>query len=209
MLVRADGAHAAGLGARALLLDDGVIGADILAAAALDALGLVDDRTAVDDVDGVLGADLGARMRQAALAAVGHDDLLFRAGVAGELDDIDERRLIVRFARAVLDAVRDGRVGVGVARRKTHGQAQALANNGALEEDAVAVSGVLGRQDLVGQGFERLGKVLGLCLVGALEGHARDLGVNATANLVDACVNSSHAGGLLSRLLIFLSVSCF
>ena len=65
VLVGADGVHAAGGGAGALLMDDRVVGADLHAAAALDALFLVDHRTPViaGERNGALGADLDTRMR--------------------------------------------------------------------------------------------------------------------------------------------------
>ena len=48
-------------------------------------------------------------MRQAALAALGHDDLVLLAAVAGEFDDVDQRRCIIGFGLVGgLDAVRNG-----------------------------------------------------------------------------------------------------
>ena len=46
-------------------------------------------------INGVLGAYLRARSGQAALALVGDDHLIVRAGMAGKLDDVDEGRLVV------------------------------------------------------------------------------------------------------------------
>ena len=84
--------------AGALYAADGVVGALGEAAAALDALGLVDDALAVaSDGDGALGADVHAGVRKAALAVGGDADLLGRAGVAGEGYDVYEGRLIVLF----------------------------------------------------------------------------------------------------------------
>ena len=47
------------------------------------------------EVNGVLGADLRAGSGQAALALIGDDHLIVRAGMAGKLDDVDEGRLVV------------------------------------------------------------------------------------------------------------------
>src|SRR5699024_3743347 len=73
VLIAADCVYAAGCRARALLADDGLIRAHVNTAAALDALFLIDTRTAVVAVerDRALGADLDARVRQTALTSVG------------------------------------------------------------------------------------------------------------------------------------------
>ena len=70
-LIAVNRVHAAGGGAGALLLDDGMVGAGLNAAAALDAFGLVDHALAVDNRDRTLGANLFAGVRKAALTAVG------------------------------------------------------------------------------------------------------------------------------------------
>ena len=141
----------------------------LLAAAALDALFLIDDRAAIDDVDGILGANLGAGMRQTALTALGDYDLLLRAGMAGKLNDVDERRLIVLLlGRALFDAIRDRLVSRSGAHRHTHCQTQTLAYNRTLQENAVTVRCTLTGQDLVGQPLH------GLCIIVALIRHTRN-----------------------------------
>ena len=95
--VGSNGVHSAGHGAGPLLNDNGLVGAHVGAAAAVDALAGVDVGAAVVAVqlDGVLGADLLAGVGQAALAALGHQHPLLRAAVAGKLNDVDERRGVV------------------------------------------------------------------------------------------------------------------
>ena len=118
--VAVDGIHAAGCRARALLTDDGVILADIHAAAAFDALILIDNRTAVEAIERycALGTYLNARMRHAALTAVRDHDLIFLAGMACELDDVDQRRRVVGLlAGGSLDVVGQRRVLGGAAAR--------------------------------------------------------------------------------------------
>ncbi|SCI72066.1 Uncharacterised protein [uncultured Flavonifractor sp.] len=157
--VGVNGVHAAGRGAGPLLLDDGVIGAHIHAAAAFDALVLVDDRPAVIAVqpDGILGADLHTGMGQAALAALGHQHLLLLAAVAGELDHIDERRSVVGLILVRrLDVVRQGGVLGGAAVGQAHGQPQALAHDGALQEHVVAEVAHLARNDLIRERLDPL-----------------------------------------------------
>ena len=186
--VRADGVHAAGGGAGALHLDDGVIGAHIHALAALDALVLIDHRAAAGgEADGVLGADLLAGVGKAAAAHVGHLHLFGRAGRTGELDDVDERRVVV-FAgdHAVLDARVGGRLLVHRAQGQAHGQADALGNDGPFQKDAVAVGAHLTGNDLVRQ-LHHLGGVV-LPLVGKT-GH---LGEYLAANVGHGGVDTAH-----------------
>ena len=188
--VRVDGVHAAGSGARALLVIDGLVGAYIDAAAALDALFLVDDGLAGERVDGnrALGADLDARTRHAALADVGHANLIFRAGVAGELDDIDERRRIVGFfLGGRVDVVGKRRVLGGAAARQTHRQTQAFAYDSALQKNILTVGCYLARHDVIRQCFDAaVGRPLGMVC------HTRDLGENTVSNVPNASFHASH-----------------
>src|SRR5699024_10722998 len=101
-LVGADGVHAAGLSTGALQVQDGAVGAGVGALAALDALGLVDEALALDQRDGVLGADLHTGVSQAALAHIGDPYLLGRAGITGEVDDVDQGGLIVLLGNGTL-----------------------------------------------------------------------------------------------------------
>ncbi len=68
MLVGADGVHAARLGARALLQNNRVVGADVRALSAADAEILLNAaHAAVAELDSLFRADLAARMRQTVL----------------------------------------------------------------------------------------------------------------------------------------------
>ena len=157
------------------------------AAAALDALGLVNDALAVAaDGDGALGANVHAGVAQAALA-VGRDaDLLRRAGVAGEGDDVDEGRLVVFFGLCgLLDAVGGEAHLGGGAQGQAAGEAEALGDDGALKEDVVAVLGVLAGDDFVGQGVDARE-------VAALVGEAGDLCENLSSKVVNYAVYTSH-----------------
>ena len=186
-LVGADGVHAAGLGTGALYAADGVVGALAQAAAALDALGLVNDALAVAaDGDGALGANVHAGVGEAALA-VGRDaDLLRRAGVAGEGDNVDEGRLVVFFGLCgLLDAVGGEAHLGGGAQGQAAGEAEALGDDGALKEDVVAVLGVLAGDDFVGQGVDARE-------VAALVGEAGDLCENLSSKVVNYAVYTSH-----------------
>ena len=152
VIVGFNGVHAAGGGAGALLLDDGVVGTGIGAFTASDALAVIDHRLAALKMDGTLGADLLAEAGQAALAALGDPVPIGGTGVAGIGNNVHQRGIIVLF--------RDGTffhtVGQpGVLRhrtqRQTHCQTDALAHNGALQEDGFPVIGNLAGGNLVGQ----------------------------------------------------------
>ena len=95
VLVGANGMHATRVGAGASVVMYCVIGARALAHTAFDALLLVDDRALLMEGDGLLATDLATRVRKAALAHVGNHVHVVLAGVAGELYDIDERRVVV------------------------------------------------------------------------------------------------------------------
>ena len=152
-----NGVHAAGSRAGTFHLHNGVIGAGIHAASALDALVLVNEGPAVDNVHRILGAHFRALVGQASLALVGHDDLFFRAGVAGELDDVDQGIVIVFLGNgAFLDPVGQGTEFAHFTKRQTHAQTQALADDRPFQEDAVAVLGLGSREDFVRDLFDPL-----------------------------------------------------
>ena len=192
--VAVDGIHAAGCRARALLTDDGVILTDIHAAAALDALLLIDNRTAVEAVERycALGTYLNARMRHAALTCVRNHDLIFLAGVACELDDVDERRRVVGFlAGGSLDVVGQRRVLGSTAARQTHRQTQTFADDSALEENIVADIAHFARHDVERQCFDAaVGRPLRMVR------HTGNLGENAVADLLNTGFYTSHSHSL-------------
>ena len=185
-----DGTHAAGGRAGALGLDDGAVGAAVDAAAALDAKALVNVALAVAEADGVLRADLLAGMCQTALAHGRNLDDLLRAGVAGKLDDVDQRRLIV-FIRndAVLQTLAGGDTLIQRAQGHTHGQTDALGDDCSLQEDAAAQGFLLAGNNLEGQLTHQLlviGKLVDLI------GHAGNLSEHLTTDIRYGCINASH-----------------
>ena len=136
-------------------------------------------------------------MGQTALAHIAHPDLLWGAGVAGKGNNVDQRGLIVLLRHhAVLQMV-DGRgVFIQIPQRQADGQAQPLADDGALHQNILAVTGHLARDDLMGQASKRLP------IVAALKGHPRHLGKNLAANVVDYGMHSSHPSFLLRKIQI-------
>ena len=177
-------------GAGALGLDDGAVRAAVDAAAALDAETLVNVALAVAEADGVLRADLLAGVRQAALAHGRDLDDLLRAGVAGKLDDIDQRRLVVLVCNdAVLQALAGGHALIQRTQGHAHGQTDALGDDGSLQEDAAAQRFFLTGNDLEGQLTHQLfvvGKLVDLI------GHAGNLSEHLATDIRYGGVNASH-----------------
>ena len=198
LLIGADGLHAAGGGAGALVMMDRRIRAHVRTATALDALGLVDVGLAVHERDGALGADLAAGMRHAALAGIAHAVDVVLAGVAGEADDVDQRRLVVglRFGRLRHALGEHGGL-VHALQRKAHRQADALTHDRALDEDALAIGGHVARDDLVGQVVDPtvvvgVDDTVAVDIDAALVGDARDLFEDGAPDLGEVGVNPAH-----------------
>jgi len=181
-----DGVHTAGLGAGALDLADGVIGALIHAAAALDALVVVNDAVAIGvGADGVLGTYRLAGMAQAALAIGTDAHLLLGAGIACEGNDVNERGLVILFGDVGLfDTLAGQTIFRRGAQRQPAGQAQAFGDDGTLAENAVAVVGDLAGDDLIGELVDTLDIVL--------ISHAGDFLKHGSSQLVNDTVDTSH-----------------
>ena len=186
-LVGADGVHAAGLGAGALKLQDGAVGALVGTLAALDALLLVDEALALNDGDGVLGADLLTGVGQTALAHVGHLHPLGGAGVAGKGNNVDQRGIVVLLRhQAVLQVGVRGLVLAHVPQGQTDGQPDALADHSPLHQDVLAVLGHLAGDDFVGQLPNGFG------VVAPLKGHPGYLGKDLAPDIVDKGMDTAH-----------------
>jgi len=197
-LVRVDSAHAAGSSAGTLGLDDGVVGADGDAAAALDALILIDGGTAALPSDSLLGAHFHTGVCKAALTQVGHLDQLFGAAVAGKLDHVDQRGIIVLIGDgSILQTGDHAVVLVHAAGGQTHSQTHALLNDGALQEDVLAQLALLTGDDGVG---DLAHQVVGLLALDIGVSHAGDLGKHLTADLDDRSIDSSETHSNLSLL---------
>ena len=197
-LVRVDSAHAAGSGAGTLGLDDGVVGADGDAAAALDALVLIDGGTAALPSDGLLGAHFHTGVCKAALTQVGHLDQFFGAAVAGKLDHVDQRGIIVLIGDgSILQTGDHAVVLVHAAGGQTHSQTHALLNDGTLEEDILAQLALLTGDDGIG---DLAHQVVGLLALDVGVSHAGDLGKHLTADLDDRSIDSSETHSNLSLL---------
>ena len=178
---------------------DGLIRAHLRTASAFDALAVIDEGFLVLKGNGTLGANLATRMGQATLAGARHHAIdVILAGITGKLDNVDERWLIVRLGFCRLGHA-IGELGglVHALQRQAHGQADALAHDGALQKDALAVGRHVTRNDFVRQLIDPI-VVVGIALAvvlgirSSLVRQACHLGKNGTADLCEACVYPAH-----------------
>ena len=192
VLVGANGLHTAGRGAGPLLVENGVVGAHLGALATVDALLLVDVGLLVHKRDGALGAYLAAGVRQAALAHVGHAIDVVLAGVAGKLDDVDERRLVIGLGLCRLSKAVGELLGtVDALQGKAQREADALAHDGALEKYALAVGRNVAGNNLVRELVELL-RLVFPTLVRDLRYLAEDIAPNLGQVGVHATHGVSH-----------------
>ena len=177
---------------------DGVVRTGALAQTALDALLLVNNRTLLVERDGLLAADLAARMRKAALARIGHFVHVVLACVARELDDVDQRRIIVRVGDGgIREALAHANRTVNALLVQAHRKTNSLLDDRALEEDALAVGRNLTRHDLVRQLLE-MGVEVGVGPAGIIRRlvyDLGDLGKDATTNVCQIGVDTAHGIG--------------
>ena len=137
-------------------------------------------------------------MCEAALAQVGDLDQLLGAAVAGKLDDVHQRGVIILIGDgSVLQTGDDAVVLVHAAGGQAHGQTNALLDDGALKEDVLAelafLTGDDGVRDLAHQ-------VVGLLALDVGVGHPCHLGKDLAADLDDRGVDSSETHSNLSLL---------
>ena len=186
MLVRADGVHTAGFGAGALHFQNGPVRTDIFAAAALDTFFLINHGFAVFKPDGLFRANLHAGMRQTALAHIRNMKGFFRTFIAGKFDDVYQRRIIVFIGNGAFhNALGNGGVLIDRAQGQADGKAQAFADDGALQKDALAMHGHFARHDFIRQ-------LLNAAVIAALIGKAGNFGKNFAANIRHGRIDSSH-----------------
>ena len=141
-------------------------------------------------------ADLLTGGGQAVLAQLRDAVLLRGAGVAGVGNDIDERRLIVLLGNGgVVHALGQQAALLHGLHGKTHCQADALAGDGALQEDRFPVQRVFA-------GDDDIGKILCLGVVGAFVGHSGNLGEDLFPNVGNQGRYSSH-----DALLVFYNTT--
>ena len=106
--------------------------------------------------------------------------------MAGVGDDVDERRLVVLLGNGGgIHALGHQVTGLDGPQVQTHGRADTLAGDGALQEDGVAVQRLIAGNDDVGQLVHALVAPAGI-------GHAGNLGEDLLADVRDQGRDASH-----------------
>ena len=141
-------------------------------------------------------------MAEAALTVGGDAYLLWRAGVAGEGDDVDQRGFVVLFRLCgLLDAVGGEADFGGGAQGQAAREAETLGYDGALEKDVMAVLCILAGDDLVWQSIYPREVPALICQPG-------DLCEHLTPEIINDAVNTSHVmsscGKWIWQLIILL-----
>ena len=139
------------------------------------------------EINGVLGADVHAGVGDAALAAVRDADLLGRAGIAGEGNDIDQGLLEVLLVRGgLLDLGADRGLLTGGLQAHAQGQTDPLLHDGPLQKHVVAMLCHLAGNDLVGDHIHPV-------QIAALIGKTGYLGKDIPADIIHRAVYTSHS----------------
>ena len=187
--VAVDSAHATGIHAGTLNFNDGLIGANVSAVTALNTLGLINKAAAAAERDGTFGANFHAGMRKTALAKIGYLHRLFGAAVAGKLDNIDQRRIIVLMGNGgIFQTGNHAVVFIDTAQRQTQCKAHTLFNDGALQENIAAQLAHFSGHDLKGNVPHHL-----VCFFSLYVGitHAGYFRKYLAADLVNSCINTA------------------
>ena len=154
---------------------------------ALDALRLVDLGLPVVERDGAAGAVIGTVLGQTALTGVRHLKMSRRTAVAGILDDVDQRRIVVFLRdRTLLHSVGEQVVLRNVAQGQAHSQTDPFANDGALQEDRLPELPNLSGHDLIGQLLHPA------VVIPILIGKSCHLGKDPLANVGYAALDVAH-----------------
>ncbi len=189
------------------MMVDRLVGTGLLAHAALDALLLVDHGALVLERDRLLRTYFATRVRQTTLARVRNLVFVIATGIACELDHVDQRRVVVRVGhRGIAQAFAHARRVIDALQIETHGQANALLDDGTLQEHALAIGGNVARNDVVRELLEATVEVLVgiLGVLGSLVYDFGNLGKYATTDVGKVGVDATHSVGhrtLSSRLV--------
>ena len=154
VLIRANSVHTTSSGARAYVVMNCLVRANLEAHAALNALLLINICLFVHEANCFFRTNLSTRVCKTALARVGDTIHIVLACVARKLDNIDQRRLVINlWSRGLFQAVRNKLWLINTLHRHAHSHANALANNSALQEDALTIRSNITRNNLVRQLF--------------------------------------------------------
>ena len=150
VLVRANSVHTACGCARTYVVMDCLVRTNLEAHATLNALLLINVCLFVYEANCLFRTNLSTRMRKTALASVGNAIHVILTGIARKLNNVNQRRLVINLrSRGFFQAVRNFLWLIHALHRHAHSHANALANNSALQEDALTVRSNITRNNLV------------------------------------------------------------
>ena len=119
--------------------------------------------------------------------------------MAGVGDNIDQRGLVVLLSDGgVVHALGHQHTGVGGAQAQAHGQTDAFADDGALQEDGVAGMGNV-------TGDDDVGDILSTGIAVACVGQTGHLSKDTAAVFIDKGMNASHSYLQKMVMIIYLS----
>ena len=154
MLIRANSVHTTCSCTRTYVVMNCLVRANLEAHATLNALLLINVCLFVHEANCLFRTNLSTRVRKTALASVGNAIYVVLAGIARKLDDVNQRWLIINLrSRGLFQAIRNMLWLIHILHRHAHSHANALTNNSALQEDALAVRCNITRNNLVRQIF--------------------------------------------------------
>ena len=150
MLVRANSVHTTSSSTWTYMMMNCLIRTNLEAHAALNALLLINICLFVHEANCLFRTNLSTRVCKTALASVGNAIHVVLAGIACKLDNVDQRRLVINlWSRGLFQAVRNMLWLINTLHRHAHSHANALTNNSALQEDALAIRCNITRNNLV------------------------------------------------------------
>ena len=154
VLIRANSVHTACSSARTYVVMNCMVRANLEAHATLNALLLINICLFVHKANCLFRTNLSTRVCKTALASVGNAIHVVLAGIARKLDDVNQRWLVINLrSRGLFQAVRNKLWLINALHRHAHSHANALANNSALQEDALTIRSNITRNNLVRQLF--------------------------------------------------------
>ena len=154
MLIGANSVHTTSSSARTYVVMNCLVRANLEAHATLNALLLVNVCLFVYEANCLFRTNLSTRVRKTTLACVGNAIHVVLAGVTRKLNDVNQRWLVINLrSRGLFQAVRNKLWLINALHRHAHSHANALANNSALQEDALTIRSNITRNNLVRQLF--------------------------------------------------------
>ena len=158
-------------------MNDRIIGTGLHASATFDTFLRINVRLSIYHGNSSLRTDFLTRMLQTPLTSFRHNYPVFRTGMAGKFNNIDQWRLIIFFLhQTVLHSLGDQGMLGNLSKRKTKCHTESLSYNRSLQKNTFSIRSNLPRYDLIRQ-------LLHLSAVSVFISHAGDLRKNLMTDL--------------------------